>query len=125
MASRFRHYNIKLLLFSTQVFKSCGTVIRQNTTNLIVGSPFPNKKELDKISEEFGDCYGGKDNFLKIYRLCTPNRYDFMHCDLQNNPPLAYHCMESLVAEGPRIVIGEHGDNQNDEILENSEPIKK
>ena len=125
LASRFRHYNIKLLLFSTQVFKSCGTVIRQNATNLIVGSPFPNKKELEKIAEEFGDCFGGKDQFLKIYRLATPNRYDFLHCDLQNNPPLAYHNMESLVAKGPHIVIGDHGDNQNDEILENSEQIKK
>ena len=117
LASRFRHFNIKLLLFSTQVFKSCSTVIRQNATNLIIGSPFPNKMELNKIAESFGDIFGGKDHFLKIYKIATPNRYDFLHCDLQANPPLAYHNFESLVARGPDIVMGEgQGDNQNDEI---------
>ena len=126
LASRFRHYNIKLLLFSSQCFKACSPVIRQNATNLIVGSPFPNHRELDKIADEFGDCFGGKENFLKIYRIACPNRYDFLHCDLQSNPPKAYHNMEYLIAEGPNIISGENGgNNQNDEMLENSESIKK
>jgi hypothetical protein len=46
LATRFRHYNIKLLLFSSQVFRFVSNVIRANCTNLIVGSPFPNQKEL-------------------------------------------------------------------------------
>ena len=46
LSARFRHYNIKLLLFSTQVFRYVSNIVRQNTTNLIVGSPFPNRKEL-------------------------------------------------------------------------------
>ena len=29
-----------------------------------------------------------------------------MHCDLQANPPLAYHNFEYVVAEGERIVVG-------------------
>ena len=89
LSARFRHYNIKLLLFSTQVFRYVSNIVRQNTTNLIVGSPFPNRRELNKIAEEFGDVFGGPNQFLKVYALCTPNRYDFMHCDLQANPPLA------------------------------------
>ena len=52
LSARFRHYNIKLLLFSTQVFRYVSNVVRQNTTDLIVGSPFPNRKELLKIAEE-------------------------------------------------------------------------
>ena len=106
LSARFRHYNIKLLLFSTQVFRYVSNVVRQNTTNLIVGSPFPNRKELNKIAEEFGDVFGGPNQFLKIYALCTPERYDFMHCDLQANPPLAYHCFDYVVAEGDKIVVG-------------------
>ena len=106
LSARFRHYNIKLLLFSTQVFRYVSNIVRQNTTNLIVGSPFPNRKELLKIAEEFGDVFGGPRQFLKVYKLCTPNRYDFMHCDLQANPPLAYHNFEYVVAEGERIVVG-------------------
>ena len=81
-------------------------IVWQNTTNLIVGSPFPNRRELNKIAEEFGDVFGGPNQFLKIYALCTPERYDFMHCDLQANPPLAYHCFDYVVAEGDKIVVG-------------------
>jgi hypothetical protein len=50
LSARFRHYNIKLLLFSTQVFRYVSNVVRQNCTDLIVGSPFPNRKELLKIA---------------------------------------------------------------------------
>ena len=106
LSARFRHYNIKLLLFSTQVFRYVSNIVRQNTTNLIVGSPFPNRKELNKIAEEFGDVFGGPRQFLKVYALCTPERYDFMHCDLQANPPLAYCCFDHVVAEGDKIVVG-------------------
>ena len=42
LSARFRHYNIKLLLFSTQVFRYVSNVVRQNTTNLIVGLTSPN-----------------------------------------------------------------------------------
>ena len=126
LASRFRHYNIKLLLFSSQVFKYASNVVRQNATNVIVGSPFPNQRELDKIADEFGDCYGGRDNFLKIYRLATPNRYDFLHLDIQSNPPLAYHNFEKLVAEGATIVGGqENGQHEGEEELIENDTLNK
>ena len=38
--------------------------------------------------------FGGPNQFLKVYKLCMPNHYDFMHCNLQSNPPLAYHNFE-------------------------------
>ena len=85
------------------MFRYVSNIVRQNTTNLIVGSPFPNRKELNKIAEEFGDVFGGPQQFLKVYALCTPERYDFMHCDLQANPPLAYSCFSHVVAEGDKI----------------------
>jgi hypothetical protein len=50
--------------------------------------------------------FGGPNQFLKIYALCTPEWYDFMHCDLQANPPLAYHCFDYVVAEGDKVVFG-------------------
>ena len=118
LSTRFRHSNIKLLLFSSQVFKSVSNVIRQNLTHLIIGSPFANKSELLKIAIEFGDMFGGTDNFLRIYTIATPSRYDFLYCDLQSNPPLAYHCFEYLIAEGPNIIKGgtDSGENQNTAI---------
>ena len=103
LCSRFRHFNIKLLIVSSQNFRSCSPIIRQNATNVIVGSPFPNQKELGKMAEEYGDVFGGADNWLKIYQMATPNRYDFLHMDFQSNPPKAYRNMETVIAEGKNI----------------------
>ncbi len=100
LASRFRHYNIKLLLMSSQNYRKVSPVIRSNCTNMIIGSPFPNMKELGKIAEEMGDQFGGADNFLKIYYQATPNKYDFLYLDLQSNPPLAYHNFDEIIAVG-------------------------
>ena len=100
LASRFRHYNIKLLLMSSQNYRAVSPVIRSNCTHMIVGSPFPNTKELGKIAEEVGDQFGGADNFLAIYRKATPQKYDFLYLDLTSNPPLAYHNFEEVIAQG-------------------------
>ena len=52
LASRFRHFNIKLLVISSQNFRAVSPIIRQNATNIVIGSPFPNRKELLKVAEE-------------------------------------------------------------------------
>jgi len=104
LCSRFRHFNIKLLVISSQNFRACSPIIRQNATNVIVGSPFPNQKELGKMAEEYGDVFGGGDNWLKIYGQATPNRYDFLHMDFQSNPPKAFRNFETLIAEGSKIL---------------------
>jgi len=104
LCSRYRHFNIKLLIVSSQNFRACSPIIRQNATNVIIGSPFPNQKELGKMAEEFGDNFGGADNFLKIYAQATPNRYDFLHLDFQSNPPKAMRNFEEIIAEGSKIL---------------------
>ena len=118
-ASRFRHVNCQLLYFSSQNFRKVNNVVRQNATNVIIGSPFPNAKELDKIAEEYGDLFGGADALLKIYKIATPNRYDFLHLDLQENPPIAYHNFEKQIAIGEKILVGDTNINtDNNEIPE-------
>ena len=104
LCSRFRHFNIKLLIISSQNFRSCSPIIRQNATNVVVGSPFPNQKELGKMAEEYGDVFGGAKNWLKIYKLATPEKYSFLHMDFQSNPPMAYRNFEELLAVGPNII---------------------
>ncbi len=105
LCSRYRHFNIRLLIISSQKFRgSVSPVIRTNATNVIIGSPFPNQKELSAVGEEYGDSFGGIDNWLKIYKMATPNRYDFLHMDFQSQPPRAYHNFEKLIAEGPNII---------------------
>ena len=97
LASRFRHYGIDLLLMSSQNYRKVSPVIRSNCTHMIIGSPFPNNKELGKIFEEIGDQFGGYDNMEAIYRAATPNKYDFLFLDLSKNPPEARRNFESEV----------------------------
>jgi hypothetical protein len=101
LSSRYRHFNIKLLIISSQKFTgSVSPIIRANATDVIIGSPFPNQKELLRIAEEYGDLFGGADNWLRLYRKSTPNKYDFCYMDLQSNPPLMYHNFTKVVGTG-------------------------
>ena len=75
-------------------------MIRSNATHVIVGSPFPNSSQLIKISEEYGDMFGGQENFIKIYHKATPNKYDFLYLDLSENPPIARSNFGEIIAYG-------------------------
>ena len=102
LASRFRHFNIKLLVISSQNFRAVSPIIRQNATNVIIGSPFPNRKELLKVAEEYGDLFGGPERFIQLYKRATPDRYNFIHMDLQENPPIMYRNFDTIMAIGDR-----------------------
>ena len=108
LCSRYRHYNIRMLLISSQNYKKVDPVARQNCQNLIITSPFPNFKEMMKIADEFGDVVGGYKQFLKIYKYATPNRYDILHMDLQSNPVKCYGPdFNTLIAEGSTTYFDE------------------
>ena len=122
LASRFRHYNIKLLLMSSQNYRQVNPIIRSNCTHMIIGSPFPNNKELGKIAEEIGDQFGGGDNFLKIYHTATPQKYDFLYLNLTENPPEAWHNFEHIIAYGGQAKETESADlNLSSEINKNKD----
>ena len=94
LATRSRHYNIKLLAVSSQKFRGAlDPVLRANVTDIIVGSPFPNMRDLTAVSEEYGDQYSGPDNWMKLYKEATPNKYDFAYMKL-SNPPRMFHNFE-------------------------------
>tara|TARA_R110000744_G_scaffold163657_1_gene280667 strand:- start:55 stop:840 length:786 start_codon:yes stop_codon:yes gene_type:complete len=85
LSTKSRHFNIKLLAVSSQKFRGAlDPILRANITDLIVGSPFPNQRDLIAIAEEFGDQFGGQDNWLKLYKQATPKKYDFAYCKLTN-----------------------------------------
>ena len=90
LCSRYRHYNIRSLCISSQNFRQVSPIT----------SPFPNFKEMLKIAEEFGDVVGGQKAFLAIYKYATPERYNFLHMDLQSNPVKCYKNFQELIAEG-------------------------
>jgi len=124
LASKFRHYNIKLLMISSQKFRHVSPVIRSNATCVIVGSPYPNQMELDKIFEEYGDQFGGYLSIKHIYKLATPNRYDFLMLNLAENPPLAFHNMETLLAIGPKLVGAQGNIKENDDEVDDFKSLK-
>lgn len=106
LASRYRHYGIRLLIMSSQKFVGAvSPVVRANATNVIIGSPYPNQKELASICEVYGDMYGSPEQMMALYKAATPDRYDFIHLDLQSNPPLMYRNFDQLIAEGDRNLI--------------------
>ena len=116
LATRYRHYNIQLLIYSSQVYKGISNVIRSNCTSFIMGCPYPSTKEKDKIFEDFGDMYGGKDNLAKIYKIATQGkRYNFMYLNLHENPPLAYRNFEKVIAMGDKIIENSNIDMSDDE----------
>jgi len=120
LASRFRHFNIKLLVISSQNFRAVSPIIRQNATNVIVGSPFPNRKELLKVAEEYGDLFGGPEKWMALYRKATPERYNFIHMDLQENPPKMYKNFDELIATGDSAM-----ENKKDEELLKKETVEE
>jgi hypothetical protein len=120
LASRYRHFNIKMLIISSQKFTgSVSPIIRANATDIIVGSPFPNQKELMRIAEEYGDQFGSAKNWLKLYRKATPNKYDFCYMDLQSNPPIMYSNFERVVATGG--YAGNNSDESDEEDMDDNE----
>jgi len=94
LATRSRHYNIKLLAVSSQKFRGAlDPVLRANVTDIIVGSPFPNARDLTAVAEEYGDIYGSAENWLKLYKEATPDKYNFAYMKL-SNPPRMFHNFE-------------------------------
>ena len=102
--TRFRHYNVGLVLMASQLFRGLPSVARQNATFAILGGPNPNEKEVNKIAEEYGDIYGGQDNFKALYRYTTSQPYNFMYCPLQSNPSEAYKNFTELIYKGKNII---------------------
>jgi hypothetical protein len=103
LATRFRHYGINLLCFTTQSFRAVSGLIRNNSTNVIICKQ-QNAKELEKIAEEYGDLFGSPDIFKKIYNIAHKDRYSFLHLDLQTNPATAYYQFERVIARGSEIL---------------------
>ena len=97
LCTRSRHYNIKLLVIASQKFRGAlSPIIRANITDLIVGSPFPNARELDAIAEEFGDEFMGAENWMRLYREATPKKYNFAYMKLTNPPRFFRNFEEEL-----------------------------
>jgi hypothetical protein len=100
LATKFRHYGIDLLAFTTQSFRAVSGLIRNNATDVIIMKQ-QNNKELEKIAEEFGDMF--PNIFMDLYKRAIDDApYSFLYLDLQENPAKAFIRFETLIGEGDK-----------------------
>lgn len=87
LSSRYRHYNIDLLIMSSQLLKKVSPTVRANANWVLCGR-LTNQAEYEKLYEEYSGMFNqdGKDNFREAYLTCTKKRYDFMTLKLTENP---------------------------------------
>lgn len=98
LATRFRHYGIGLLAFTTQSFRAVSGLIRNNANSVIIMRQ-QNQKELEKINEEYGDMF--PNIFMELYKKAIDDApYSFLYLDLQQNPARAYIRFETPIADG-------------------------
>jgi hypothetical protein len=123
LASRYRHYGIALLLFSSQVFKEVHPLVRSNMTFSILGKN-SNAREMNKITEELGNSFGGDNNFKRICKHVWKTPYAFLHIDHTENPPTAYQSFERMVWDGRKPLEpmkGVQATSDSDDDLEDEE----
>ena len=104
LASRYRHYGIGLLLFSSQVFKGVPPIVRTNLTFAILGKN-SNAREMNKITEELGSAFGGDKNFKYLCKHVWRTPYAFVYINYTENPPTMYDRFNEMVWDGKRPLV--------------------
>ena len=101
LATKFRHYNIGLMVFNTQSLRSVPPILRNNATTVIL-SHFSNEKENKKIMEEFAEFYSGERVFSDLYHgtLGASERFDFLVLRLDQNPAQMEHGFGNTIYTG-------------------------
>ena len=94
-STRFRHY-IDFYLIAVQSFRAVSGMIRSNATDIIIHKQ-QNTKELEKISDEYGDLVGGHESFMKLYDEAHKDRYSFLYLKLSENPAQAFIRFEKQI----------------------------
>tara|TARA_R110000823_G_scaffold248945_1_gene372427 strand:+ start:140 stop:931 length:792 start_codon:yes stop_codon:yes gene_type:complete len=100
LASRFRHYELSIMIF-TQSFRSISPIIRANATNVMIFKQ-QSSKELEKIVEEYEDLAG--EQFINYYNIVMTEPYQFLYIDAQQNPAHFYRNFEELIGIGDKLV---------------------
>ncbi len=96
LASAYRHYNIKLLYFSSQFYRAVPVSLR-SCINYALLSANSNQRELIKMEEELGSRYDGK--FLKLHREATSVPYAFLYLRLYDQPATAFRNFTEKIYE--------------------------
>ncbi len=120
IATSYRHHNIALLVYNTQLLKYVPPVVRASV-NYVILSQNSNQKQVLQLMEEYGGCFGEK-KFLELYQRATSKPYGFLYLDLygftgKSSRPKAYSNFTELMYEAPITC--------HNKMLEHSTPAKK
>mgnify|MGYP003149068608 CR=1 FL=1 len=103
LATKFRHFGVGLLCFTTQSFRAVSGLIRGNATDVIIMKQ-QSGKELEKIIEEYGQ-YFGDEGFKKMYDHVMKTKYNFLYLKLSENPAQGFLNFEEKLAEGENLLF--------------------
>ena len=103
IASSYRHSNIKLLYYSSQLYRAVPPIVRQSI-NYAILSQNANNKEVEKMAEEMGARFGDMDKFKSLLTEATEKPYSFLMLDLYGKPAKAYSNFTNLIFTAPQIL---------------------
>jgi len=103
IASSYRHHNIKLLYYSTQLYKAVPNIVRQSINYAII-SQNANNREVEKMAEELGARFGDMNKFKSLLSEATSKPYAFLYLDLYGKPARAYQNFTNLIYEAPMML---------------------
>ena len=116
LASRFRHYELSLMIF-TQSFRAVSTIIRSNATDILIFRQ-QSSKEMEKIVEEYSDLTGTEARFMDYYNIAHEEPYGFLYIDAQQNPAHFYKGFEELIGIGSKLIYSGTIPNPDEEVFE-------
>jgi hypothetical protein len=112
LATRFRHYELSIMIF-VQSARAVSNMIRSNATDILIYRQQSNL-EWDKLKEEYSDL--APKNFEKYYSISQMERYNFLYIDVQQNPAHFYSGFSELLGIGDKMVYkGEMPKEDSDE----------
>ena len=93
-----------LLLYNTQQLKYLPPIVRA-CANYVILSQNSNLKQVEQLSEEFGNIYGSE-KFKELFATATSEPYGFLYLDLygftgDSNNPKAYNNFTKMLYEAP------------------------
>tara|TARA_R110000772_G_scaffold16277_2_gene46434 strand:- start:279 stop:1043 length:765 start_codon:yes stop_codon:yes gene_type:complete len=100
LATRFRHYELSIMIF-VQSARAVSNMIRSNATDILIYRQQSNL-EMDKLREEYSDL--APKNFQNYYNISQEERYGFLYIDAQENPAKFYKNFEELIGIGDKMV---------------------
>jgi len=104
IATSYRHHNIKLLVYNTQMLKYVPPVVR-SCCNYVILSQNSNQKQVESLAQEYGGTFG-IEKFKQLFAQATSEPYGFLYLDLygftgKGNNPKAYKNFSQLMYEAP------------------------